>query len=207
MAVVDILLGILIFLWDRLKDWLYIYITPFLHIELLWIIIPVWLNWFFAEWFQEKHKTSFGNAITNGIVPVYVGLDWARRLTGQLMTGNTVFSFDIFQKYLLTVIAISYGIFIIYSGIKGKSFVPYIGRIREITYVLVMFHPIIYGFIDLNLNTLFAILIYFPIYYFTIELIDHYVPDPKIYELDEGNGSSSSFGSTSGSKSSEEFKF
>ncbi|RME78713.1 hypothetical protein D6774_00260 [Candidatus Woesearchaeota archaeon] len=185
MTFTEIIISILSYLWLLFKKWLSLFAAPFASHDLIWIIIPVWLSWFFAEFFQEKKRTSFGNAISNGVVPFWVGFDWMRHLTGLLVSG-AAFTFDLFQKYFISLLVVAYGCMIIYFGIKGKSFIPLIGRIREVTYVLIMFMPIIYGIIDLDLNTLLAILLYFPVYYFIIELIDHYTPDPKIYELDEG---------------------
>jgi len=204
----SVILSALLFLWELLKKWLFVYVAPFVApftgkgIDALWIIIPVWLSWFFAEWFQEKKKTSFGNAISNGVVPLWAGIDWARNTTLNYHGFTTL----VFQKYFLAFLAIFYGCIIIYFGIKGKSFIPFVGRIREVTYFLVMFTPIVYDLIPLDLKTLLAIVLYFPIFYFAIEGIDHLFPDPSIMALDEGGDSSSSktdpfsssaFGSTS----------
>ena len=98
---------------------------------------------------------------------------------------------------------IIYGFSIIIFGIKTKEFVHIYGRIREVTYVFVMFSPIMYGIIELNWKFLLAILLFFPVYYFFIEMIDRLTPNPKVYDLDEGKSgnslSNSSFGSDLGS--------
>ena len=52
------------YLWSLFLVWGGILIAPVLNPSLLWIIVPVWLSWFFAEFFQEKKSTSFGNAIS-----------------------------------------------------------------------------------------------------------------------------------------------
>lgn len=195
MAFWTIVLNVLIFIGVALLDWLKIFIYPFLNPQLLWIVIPIWLSWFFAEFFQEKRGTSFGNAISNGIVPVYVSIDWFRYLTNSIIENNLSFSWDIFFKYFICVIAIVYGLVIIIYGIRGRDFIHYVGRIREVTYFLLMFTPIVYGVVDLTLRYIILIIILFPIYYFLIEFIDNITPDPIAVTKDQG-GNSNNFESS-----------
>ena len=61
-----------------IKDIFSLLIAPIIHKELLWIIVPVYLNWVLTEVYQEKKGTSYGNAIANGFVALWVGIDWAR---------------------------------------------------------------------------------------------------------------------------------
>ena len=35
-------------------DWLRIFAAPFENPDMLWIIVPIWASWLFAEFFQEK---------------------------------------------------------------------------------------------------------------------------------------------------------
>ena len=186
MAFLAALTGIGLFLWALLKDWLFIFISPYKNLNILWIIIPIWLSWFFGEFFQEKKGTSFGNAITNGAVPLWVGIDWTRYLINQLIADKMGFNLILAIKFFICLAILVYGTIIIVYGIRAKSFVHLVGRIREVTYVLVMFSPFIYGIIDLSWRYLFAILIFFPIFYFLIELIDRITPTPQIYKYDKG---------------------
>jgi hypothetical protein len=153
--------------------------------EILWIIIPIWLSWFFSEFFQEKKGTSFGNAISNGVVPIFVGLDWTRFITNSLKDAAVNFNSIILIKYILCLAAIAYGVSIIILGIKAKKFVRFYGRIRETTYILIVFSPITYGIVDISWKFLFIIILFFPLFYYLIEVIDRFAPDPKIYEYDE----------------------
>ena len=179
-------LTVLLYVWDALKEWLYIFISPMENLEILWIIIPIWINWFFSEWFQEKKGTSFGNAISNGAVPLYIGIDWTRHLTRLVTAGTLEFSLMLVLKYLLCVVAILYGFSIIFFGIRAKKFIHFYGRIRETTYVMVVFSPVIYGIINLSWKFLLLIIIFFPVYYYFIELLAKYTPDPRIYKFDKG---------------------
>ncbi|MBI2652716.1 hypothetical protein HYX00_04590 [Candidatus Woesearchaeota archaeon] len=149
---------------------------------MFWIIIPIWINWFFTEFFVEKHGTTFGNAVSNGVIPILASLDWTRYLYRLLEDGLIKFTFDVFLKFLLALIIFGYGVFVIVAGIKIKRIIFYVGRIRWITYVLVMFTPVIYDVIGFSLYTLTAIILFFPFYYWVIEFFDRITPEPRVYQ-------------------------
>lgn len=178
-AIGAILLAILLFFWDLFVTWLSIFIAPLKNLEILWIIFPIWISWFFAEFFQEKQGTDFGNAISNGVVVLWVGIDWVRyifRLTG---TGELTFGLEFMIKIFISMVCFTYGLIIVIEGIKNNKFIPFIGRIREVTYVLVMFSPIMYDIIELTWKNLLAMIVFFPIFYILIEIIDRNTPTPK----------------------------
>ncbi|MBI4176857.1 MAG: hypothetical protein HY516_00660 [Candidatus Aenigmarchaeota archaeon] len=56
-----------------------LFFAPFAkgNADILWIIIPIYISWALAEYYQEKTGTSIGNAISNGFVG---GIDRTRRL-------------------------------------------------------------------------------------------------------------------------------
>jgi len=203
MAFLEAIVIALLFIWELFKNWLYIFIAPISKPEMFWIIIPIWVSWFFAEFFQEKKGTSFGNAISNGVIPLFVGIDWTRYLTNLVASQSVTINYVIFVKFFLCAAVIIYGFSVIIFGIKAKGFVQFYGRIREVTYVLIMFSPIIYGIVYLNWKFILGIFLFFPIYYFFIEMIDRITPTPKIYDLDDGKSndpfSNSSLGSDFGS--------
>lgn len=162
--------------------WLSIFAAPIKEPEMFWIIIPIWFNWFFTEFFVEKHGTSFGNAIGNGVVPILASIDWTRYLYRLLSEGAVSFTFGIFIKFLISAAVLAYGAFVILSGIKIRKIIFYIGRIRWITYILVMFTPIIYNVVKFDFRTMMAILLFFPLYWWAIELFDTIVPEPRVYQ-------------------------
>lgn len=187
--------GIVVFfayLWHLFLLWGQILIAPILMPSLLWITVPVWLSWFFSEFFQEKKNTSFGNAISNGVVPLWVSIDWIRFLVTNLIDSNIVFNFNIFIKFVICLLVFLYGLFIIIMGINAVSFTHYFGRIREVTYVIVMFTPIIYGFVEISFNMLFSMVLFFPLFYYVIEIIDYYTPDPEAMKEDSNGGENTS---------------
>lgn len=149
---------------------------------MFWIIIPIWVNWFFTEFFQEKHGTSFGNAVSNGVIPILASFDWTRYLYRLLAEGTIKFTFGVFMKFLLSVVVMGYGIFVIIAGIRIKNIVFYVGRIRWVTYVMVMMTPIIYNVVKLDFYTFSAMVVFFPLYYWVIEIFDRITPEPKVYQ-------------------------
>lgn len=165
--------------------WLLIFAAPFEEPEMFWIMIPIWISWFFAEFFNEKHGTSAGNAISNGIIPIIASIDWIRYLFRLLSDGTLSFTLEIFLKFVLSIAVFVYGVFVTIAGIKAKKIVLYIGRIRWVTYVLVIVTPIIYNVIKLDLQTLLAVILFFPIYLGIIEIFDRITPEPKNYQQEE----------------------
>ncbi len=169
-------------IWHLFLEWLSIFAAPIEEPEMFWIIIPIWINWFFTEFFQEKHGTSFGNAASNGAIAILAGVDWTRYLYRLLEEGTIRFTFGVFMKFLLAIGIFIFGVYIIILGIKTKKIVHFIGKIRWVTYVLVMATPMVYGVVHLTFITLLAILVFFPLYYWVIEVFDRISPEPKYYK-------------------------
>ncbi|MEM4259964.1 MAG: hypothetical protein QXG00_01905 [Candidatus Woesearchaeota archaeon] len=173
----------LMLIWDVFKHWINLFIAPVLDFNMLWIIVPVYLNWIVTEIFQEKKGTSFGNAITNGVVMLWVGVDWTRQIIYQ---GILEYGWGIlFIKSFIALLAFIYGIIIIVVGLRAKKITKYIGRIREISYFCIVFTPIFYGVINPELKVFIAIILFFPVFYFFFELLDFIIPDPKTNKIDE----------------------
>ena len=104
-----------LFLWDSLKLWLFtIFVAPVKNFSMLWILIPVYLTWFFAEFFQEKHGTSMGNAITNAVVVFWAGFDWSRNTVTKITDGVMQWGVLAFGRIALSVVLISFGIAIVF---------------------------------------------------------------------------------------------
>lgn len=148
---------------------------------MFWILTPIWVNWFFTEFYQEKHGTDFGNAISNGAIAILAPVDWTRHLYSLLADGVIQFTFGVFLKFMLSFAVFAYGVFVIVAGIRIKTIVFYIGKIRWVTYVLLVFTPIIYNVIRMDMQTFLAIILFFPLYYWVIEIFDRITPEPKIY--------------------------
>ena len=180
-----ILLAVLTYFWELLKTWLSLFAAPVYNLEMLWIIIPTYLNWIFADFFQEKKGTSLGNAISNAVIVLWAAIDWTRTsirfhgtklITGWHLAGN-VFS---------ALVVFAYGVWIVYEGINAKNITHYIGRIRVVTYIVLMITPLIYNSDIPTGKAIFAGILFFPVYYYFVELLDYLLPDPKSIKEDEG---------------------
>ncbi len=129
------------FIFDIIGTWFFVVFgAPFINYEVLWILTPVYLSWIFTEFFQEKSGTSIGNAISNGVVALWAGMDWLRTTTRIWHTLSAGMAFGLVA---ICVVVIGYGLFIIVNGMKVKEIVKYVGRIREVTYVVMMFTPLL----------------------------------------------------------------
>jgi uncharacterized membrane protein YgcG len=186
-----------LWLWGLFKLWLYtIFASPFLNLTMLWVLVPVWLGWFFAEFFQEKVGTSMGNAISNATIVLWGSIDCTRQ-TLSLMSDGTVSAFwDIFSRFALISVIFLYGIIIITLGLRGRKIIKSIGRVREVTYFFAVFVPILYGFIPLSWDHIIAAILFFPLFYFIIELVDHFTPNPRaiVEDMQDSSGGGSSAG-------------
>ncbi|MFT4326226.1 MAG: hypothetical protein ACMXYK_01870 [Candidatus Woesearchaeota archaeon] len=165
---VAMLFSTLLYVGSLFVSWLYIFISPLFKFDILWIIVPIWLTWFFTEFFQESKGTALGNAITNGAITLWVGIDLTRYLVRE-----TVFSFELLylSKIFLCTCIVLYGVFIVHQGLKKKSYVRKIGRVRETTYFLLMFSPVVYGILEFSLSYFLAVFLFFPVWYFGIEFV------------------------------------
>src|SRR3989338_1661513 len=78
----DLLSFSLSYIWLLTDRWLQFIVATFRNFDLLWLAVAVWLNWIHNEYFQERKGTSYGNAIANGFVMFWVGLDFSRTIAG-----------------------------------------------------------------------------------------------------------------------------
>jgi uncharacterized membrane protein YgcG len=201
------LIGIGLYFWGLFKLWINtIFITPFTTMDMLWLLIPVWLSWFFAEFFQEKTGTSMGNAISNSVIIVWGSIDCARQTVNFIRDGTFSFGLDVVMRFFIIAVLFGYGITIIVLGVKGNKIIKYIARIREVTYVFAIFTPVFYNALPLTFTHVIAGLLFFPLFYFAIELIDRFTPDPKAIAEDMedsgGGKKQDSFGGAGSSGSS-----
>jgi len=177
-------------LWEFFRDWLSLFYAPFRNTEMLWIIVPIYLSWVITEIYQEKRDTSFGNAISNGVVVLWVGIDWVRTTVRYFNEGGLDINSMFYVKICIGALVFIYGMLIMLLGIRGHKTVKYIARIREVSYILIVFTPLFYQPELMSFSVLLGILVFFPLFYFFVEFLDWITPDPKIYDLDEGTGQS-----------------
>jgi Na+/H+ antiporter NhaD/arsenite permease-like protein len=166
MPIIDVLLQIIIRFGQILG-------APIKQPDMLWILIPIYLNWVFIDYFLERKGTGFGHAMTNGIVTLWAGTDWMRQtIKGSEFGAGTI------TKIGISISFIIYGLVIMVESAKAKPIAKYIGRVREVSYFAIVATPIFYGVISVDLTTIAAILLFFPIVYGLMEVIDRLLPAP-----------------------------
>lgn len=170
---------------DLLSIWGSLLIAPFKNPQMLWIILPIYVSWIFTEFYQEKKGTSLGNAVSNGVIVLWIGIDFARQIVEQLRAKALSLGIDFFLKMFIAVLFFIYGMIIVVKGTKGKAITRFIGRIREVTYAILMLTPMFYGTVALSLKSIFAVLLFFPLFYGVVEIVDRIAPTPKAYEAEE----------------------
>ena len=95
------------------------------------------------------------------------------------MHSHSTSGMELFFRFGLIALVFSYGTIIVWLGLKGNSIVRYIGRVREVTYVFVMFVPVFYSAIPFSWKNILGAILFFPVYYYAIELFCRLTPNPK----------------------------
>ncbi|MFH1786063.1 MAG: hypothetical protein ABH829_00215 [archaeon] len=174
---------------------------PYDNPEMLWILIPVYLNWIVNDYYQERRGTDLGNAAANGLTALWVGIDWIRTMFSRLniarITPLVAF------KVGVAVAMLIYGLIIMRMAIQGREVAKAIGRIREVSYFLIVFTPFIYSPYLIRpvdtIPTLVGILLFFVIFYFGVEfIVTKVLPAPKTEEPLPGAVEKDDFGSFGG---------
>jgi hypothetical protein len=168
--------------------WLGIFAAPAQDLNMLWLLIPVYISWIFTDFYQERKGTSLGNAITNGIVPLWAGVDWGRTTVQLISSGKIPLDMSAAVKFVIIASMLAYGLVIIIGGLRRMKILKYIARIREVTYFVIMATPIIYGVVPVTTEVVISIFLFFPLFYGIFELLDRLVPVPEGYEGEEGAG-------------------
>ena len=180
MDILSIISIIINYIWDAFKLLIQtVFVAPFKNYNMFWILVPIYLAWIFADYFQEKRGTSIGNAISNGVIALWAGIDWLRTTINTMIDGGKNVFIHLLGKFFLAALVLLYGIIIIYGGAKGKPLSKRIGRIRIVTYIVGIFTPVFYDVTPLSFQLIFAAIIFFPLFYFIVEFLDNLMPDPQ----------------------------
>ena len=121
---------ILTFVWNQFAyifmQWINLFLAPIRDPTMLWILVPVYLNWFFSEFYQEKKGTSFGNAISNAFIAIWSGFDWARTVVSSRETGVPAEHLEL--KVGIAGVMLLYGAYIMLQCIKARKNIILLGR-------------------------------------------------------------------------------
>lgn len=182
MAFMDIPIAVIVWFWGMFKLWLWLLFgSPIANPQTLWVLIPIWGGWVFSEFFQEKEGTSMGNAISNGFFGLWAGVDWLRNTVGTIGRWGDVLTGKVALKLFLSAMVLGYGFTILYLGVRGRTIIKQIGRLRIVTYVVASFTPLVYGTELFTIEYLLAIVMFFPMFYYLVEWLDKVIPTPKFF--------------------------
>lgn len=168
-----------VFLWGLFKTWISLFLAPLYPTftpDLLWIIVPIWLNFLVVELYEERHGTRYGTVIQNGLVAGIIGVDWMRTIVRAMISNGSPVTSLFSIKFGVALLVFSYGAAVVYCGIRAKPLTRRIGRVRAVTYILAVFTPAMYGIVPLTTTFFLSILIYYPIFHLLVNLIDKKAP-------------------------------
>ncbi len=151
------------------------------NFDMAFVLIPIYLGWFISDYYQERKGTDLGNAMANGFMGLWVGIDWMRNSYGIYQESGAFLS--LFAKGILAFAMLFYAFTIMRKAASGQKIVQYIGRIREVSYFAIMLTPIVYEVIPFDGLTLAAAVLFFPVVYGLAELVDYYILPPPETEL------------------------
>jgi hypothetical protein len=145
---------------DYLTKFVHLLVVPFDHLGSAWPILPVYTTLILGEMYRKK--VSFGHAVGNGFMMVWVGLNWIQHLANA-----SKFSYLFSSKALAWIVAgsaIAIGVFAIVLGLrkKDKALCELLGHTRFSCYFIILFYPMQAGIRGANWNwtNMAAILIF-----------------------------------------------
>ena len=152
------------------QAFLKIFISTLTNIEIIWITYPVYITWFAMEFLVERNEIRYSHSLANSIIFSWVSIDWLRHL----YLDNEL---NDYNKLIITLFFLFLSIFILIASIKKKKIAKILGKTGFFSYFQIMFTPFIYGTIEFNYINFLSVIIFFPIIYLTVYIIDKLVPD------------------------------
>jgi hypothetical protein len=120
-----------------LASWINLLVLPFQHFDLLWRMIPVYLNGLLACIYFGPSNTA---ATFGGLTALWAGADWIR---GYSMGGVHPSS----TNRIIAILFCIYGISALIVGLtKRKKLYCFFGRRSILTFFAISFYPIQAGF-------------------------------------------------------------
>ena len=135
---------------DYLDAWVNLLVLPFLHFDLLWRMMPVYLNGLLAGIYFGPSNTA---ATFGGLTALWAGADWIR--------GYYVGGIDPCPaNKAIAILFCVYGIVSLIVGLtKRKKLYGFFGRRSILTFFAISFYPIQAGFADFSTDAIIGILL------------------------------------------------
>jgi len=163
-----------------------IFISTLTNIEIIWITYPIYITWFAMEFLVERKEIKYSHSLANSIIFSWVSIDWLR----DLYLNNEL---NDYNKLIITLFFLFLSLFILIASIKRKKIAKILGKTGFFSYFQIMFTPFIYGTIEFNYIDFLSVIIFFPLIYISVYVIDKLVPEfieeeeKKFEEEDEEN--------------------
>ena len=163
-----------------------IFISTLTNIEIIWITYPIYITWFAMEFLVERKEIKYSHSLANSIIFSWVSIDWLR----DLYLNNEL---NDYNKLIITLFFLFLSLFILIASIKRKKIAKLLGKTGFFSYFQIMFTPFIYGIIEFNYINFLSVIIFFPLIYIAVYVIDKLLPefieeeDKKFEEENEEN--------------------
>jgi len=152
------------------QAFLTIFISTITNVEIIWITYPVYITWFAMEFLVERKEIRYSHSLANSIIFSWVSIDWLRHL----YLDNEL---NDYNKLIITLFFLFLSIFILIASIKRKKIAKILGKTGFFSYFQIMFTPFIYGIIEFNYIDFLSVIIFFPLIYIAVYVIDKLVPE------------------------------
>jgi hypothetical protein len=136
--------------------------TPFLHLEMVWGIVPLYFGWLVNE--LTSNKASYRTALQTGFSFMWAGANWmyhylsARPRSAPALTLDALFAVNVF----VTVLVIAVGFVALVSGLRRKypPGASFLGHSRFANYFMILIFPIQSGYLAWSWPRLLAIALF-----------------------------------------------
>jgi len=152
------------------QAFLTIFISTLTNVEIIWVTYPVYITWFAMEFLVERKELRYSHSLANSIIFSWVSIDWLRHL----YLNNEL---NDYNKLIITLLFLFLSLFILIASIKRKKIAKILGKTGFFSYFQIMFTPFIYGIIEFNYINFLSVIIFFPLIYITVHVIDKLVPE------------------------------
>jgi len=122
------------------------------------------------EFLVERKELRYSHSLANSIIFSWVSIDWLRHL----YLNNEL---NDYNKLIITLFFLFLSLFILISSIKRKKIAKILGKTGFFSYFQIMFTPFIYGVIEFNYIDFLSVIIFFPLIYTAVYVIDKLLPE------------------------------
>jgi hypothetical protein len=146
-------------------------VAPFLSLDRVWLgIIPLYVSMVLGEIYINK--VSYGNAVGNGFLMLWAGLNWAVQLANSSAFSYMFSTSTKIIAWTVTGACLSIAIYTIVLGLrkKDKDLAAILGHTRFSSYFLIMLYPMQAGLVRWSWLYLVTIMAFSAPAWFTIYL-------------------------------------